>query len=303
MNHVLIVFLDGVGLGEANPETNPFMHARMPALAARLGVPHFTRAAAGTVNGQAALLGLDARLGVSGLPQSGTGQTALLTGRNAPALLGEHVGPYPTPPLRDLLARESMFASLKAAGRAVAYANAYPKRFLDRLARGTGRLSANTLAAHLAGLTLRGADDLRAGQAVSALFSNEHWPEPHAALPQVSAYEAGQNLAGITGAHALTFFEFWYSDVLGHKQERENSVAILARLDEFLAGILSRLNLADSLLLVVSDHGNFEDWTTKKHTFNPALTLVIGDSAPELAARLAALTDVKAAVFDFLGVA
>lgn len=301
MRHVLLVFLDGVGLGAANAATNPFMHAAMPALTARLDVPHLTIEAAGTSNGQLALLGLDAQLGVLGLPQSGTGQTTILTGHNAPALLGEHTGPYPTPELRELLARESLFITLKQAGHAVAYANAYPQRFLDRLARGTGRLSANTLAAHLAGLRLRGADDLRRGRAVSALFSNEHWPEPHTALPRLSAAEAGQNLASLAGEHALTFFEFWYSDVLGHKQERDSSVAMLARLDEFLAGILSRLDLADSLLLVVSDHGNFEDWTTKKHTTNPALTILAGDSAPALAPQLRALTDVKAAVIGFLG--
>ncbi len=300
MKSVVVVFLDGVGLGEANLDTNPFMRAPMPALQTLLGVPHFTRGAAGTVSGPAALLGLDAALGVPGLPQSGTGQTAILTGHNAPALLGQHSGPYPAPLLRELLARDSVFIALKNAGYAVAYANAYPRRFLDRLARGTGRLSANTLAAHQAGVKLRDGADLQQGQAVSALFSNEFWPEPEVSLPPVSAFGAGQNLARLAADHALTFFEFWYSDVLGHKQEREPAVAMLARLDEFLAGILSRLNLAQSLVLVVSDHGNLEDWSTAKHTLNPALALLVGEGAPALARQLTALTDVKAAIIQYL---
>ncbi|NJN93408.1 MAG: phosphoglyceromutase, partial [Anaerolineales bacterium] len=92
---VIILFLDGVGLGEAEPEANPFMHAEMPTVRSLLGVSHLTRETAGTVTGQAALLGLDACLGVPGLPQSATGQTTILTGYNAPAVLGEHYGPYP----------------------------------------------------------------------------------------------------------------------------------------------------------------------------------------------------------------
>lgn len=38
---------------------------------------------------------LDATLGVDGLPQSGTGQTSLLTGQNAAGLLGYPQGPHP----------------------------------------------------------------------------------------------------------------------------------------------------------------------------------------------------------------
>ena len=73
---------------------------------ALLAVSHLTREVAGTVTAQAALLGLDALLGVPGLPQSATGQTTILTGRNAPAVIGEHSGPYPSQALRDMLAHD-----------------------------------------------------------------------------------------------------------------------------------------------------------------------------------------------------
>jgi hypothetical protein len=299
MKSVIVVFLDGVGLGDADSGANPFMHAKMPGLISLLGVPRLTREFAGTVNKQAALLGLDTTLGVPGLPQSGTGQTAILTGCNAPALLGKHFGPYANPELRQLLSAESLFHKLKADDLPVVYANAYPHRFLDRLSRGKGRLSANTLAAHLAGLKLRNTEDLQAGRAIPALLTNEFWPE-RVSLPPLSAYQSGQQLAQLAADHALTFFEFWYTDHLGHKQDRERSVEILARLDEFLDGILGRLDWTRSLLLVVSDHGNFEDWTTKKHTFNPALTILAGNAAPTLAPQLNRLTDVQAAVLSFL---
>ena len=82
--------------------------------------------------------------------------------------------------------------------------------------------------------------------------------------------------------------------------ERAESIQILHRLNDFLEGILSRLDLENSLLLVVSDHGNFEDWTTKKHTGNPSLTLLAGQDAGQLAQKMQSLQDVKPAVLSYL---
>ena len=300
MKSALIIFLDGVGLGEADPEVNPFLHAEMPFLHGLLEVPHLAKDTAGARTAQAALLGVDATLGVVGLPQSGTGQTAILTGQNAPTLLGEHSGPYPNRRLREILAGHSLFRLLRQQGRPVAYANAYPQRFLDRVQRGKGRLSANTLAAHQAGLLLRTTVHLRQRRAIAALFTNNHWPEADAELPSITAREAGEHLAVLAGQHTLTFFEFWYSDHLGHKMDRERSVQILTQLDSFLAGVCDRLDLLQSLLLVISDHGNFEDWTTKKHTRNPALGMLIGSRSVAMSGRLQSLVDVRPLVLDYL---
>jgi hypothetical protein len=223
-----------------------------------------------------------------------------LTGQNAAAVLGEHYGPYSNRELRGMLAQEGLFKTLLDAGRSVAYANAYPARFLDRIRRGTGRLSANTKAASLAGLKLRSRQDLLQGRAITALFSNDFWPEPGVQLPPLTAYQAGGQLVALAQDHTLTFFEFWYSDLLGHKMKREESLRILGRFDDFLAGILDTLDFKNSLLLVVSDHGNFEDWTTKKHTKNPALTILAGDKIDWLVPRLHSLVDVKPAVLAYL---
>jgi bisphosphoglycerate-independent phosphoglycerate mutase (AlkP superfamily) len=82
--------------------------------------------------------------------------------------------------------------------------------------------------------------------------------------------------------------------------EREQSIQILERLDSFLAGVCDTLDWAQSLLLVISDHGNFEDWTTKKHTRHPALGLLVGQSIKQKASRLQSLTDVAPLVVDYL---
>lgn len=292
----LVIFLDGVGLGDADPEANPFMHVQLPTWQSLLGVEYLTRRAAGTITAQAALLGLDATLGVAGLPQSATGQTTILTGRNAAAALGEHSGPYPNDFLRKMLTQDNLFKTVQEAGHSVAYANAYPARFLERLARGKGRLSANTQAAVMSGVPLRTGEDLRDGQALSALLRNDFWPESDFELPPLNAYQAGQQLVALAQGHTLTFFEFWYTDLVGHKQQRVEALEILTMLDDFLAGVLADLDRSRTLLLVVSDHGNFEDWTTNKHTLNPALTLVSGAGFAAVAAQLQSLIDIKAAV-------
>lgn len=297
---LIVVFLDGVGLGDADPEANPFVHVTMPTAQALLSVPHLTRDVAGTVTAQAALLGLDAVLGVPGLPQSATGQTAILTGRNAPAALGEHYGPYPNQALRAMLAEESLFQTLQQAGKPVAYANAYPARFLDRLRRGKGRLSANTQAAVLAGLKLRSGEDLRQGSAISALLNNDHWPEADADMPSLTARQAGGQLVELAQDYALTFFEFWYSDLIGHRKDWEQARVVLLLLDDFIAGILERLDSSNSTLLVISDHGNLEDLTTSKHTENSSLTLITGAGFETIVPRLRSLTDIKPALFTYL---
>ena len=297
---VLIIFLDGVGLGEANAEVNPFMHVKMARLKKWLGASQLTREAAGSSTELATLLAVDAQLGVPGLPQSGTGQTAILTGLNAPEANGGHYGPYPNRNLRDMLATHSLFKTLHDMGHPVAYANAYPDRFLDRIRRGKGRTSANTNAAVMAGLRLRSRRDLERGRAVPAMLHNEFWPETDVELPALNASQAGEQLAALAQDYLLTFFEFWYSDWIGHKMDRDQSIWILEQLDQFIAAALENVDLNETLVLVVSDHGNFEDWTTKKHTDNPSLTIVAGRNAGLLAPQLKALTDIKPVVSSYI---
>src|SRR5688572_351182 len=82
--HILLVFCDGMGLGVKDPATNPFLVAPMTTLVALFGrIP--TREDGVLQGVDALLVPTDARLGVEGVPQSGTGQTTIFTGVNAPA--------------------------------------------------------------------------------------------------------------------------------------------------------------------------------------------------------------------------
>ena len=96
---LIFVFLDGWGLGEPAGHNPQWAHPS-PFLNRLLGAP-LTRTA--VQSGPRLLLrGVDAGLGVAGAPQSATGQTALFTGVNAPALLGEHMAAFPNGRLREV---------------------------------------------------------------------------------------------------------------------------------------------------------------------------------------------------------
>ena len=73
---VLLLFVDGVGLGERDPDKNPLLRARLRRLRVAQGLP--------PPDPTGLLVPTDACMGVPGLPQSATGQTAILAGVNAP---------------------------------------------------------------------------------------------------------------------------------------------------------------------------------------------------------------------------
>lgn len=300
---VLLIFLDGVGVGPADPRSNPFMHATLPALRRLLDTELPVLRHAPLVGERAALVPADATLGVSGLPQSGTGQTALLTGSNAPRNSGRHHGPYPDEPARALLREHSLFRRLTEAGHRVAFANAYPDRYHERMARGTGRASAIARAAQMAGVRLRGPEDLRAGQALSPFLTNQGWRDHlgYTDMPVISVEEAGRRLAKLAADHDFTLFEYYHTDMAGHRGVRARILEVLEQVDQFLGAVIENLN-DETVVLVTSDHGNIEDWSTTDHTLNPAFLMAVGDDGvPAWAAqRIQKITDVAPAIVELL---
>ena len=295
--------LDGVGVGAAHG-MNPFSMPQAPVLG-HFGVGVALHESAKATDrfpnrgtslfelefkqgnpGEFLAHSIDARLGIPGLPQSGTGQTTLLTGINAAKLLGYHHGPWPGPTIRPLL-KDSFPVRLVARGGTVKLLNHYPPRYLEGIARGKIRLNAIATAATLAGATLEAKD----GETrIPPPLGN---PEDmqHTTLEQVREWGREFMRSNAT----LNIFDSWWSDHLGHEGSSEPKGADsspftaferaqdhVRRLEAFLEGVLEA-RPADTLLLITSDHGNFEDMGVKTHTFAPVPLVALGPGALEFA--------------------
>jgi hypothetical protein len=294
---VLVLFLDGVGLGDPDPAVNPFARVATPTIHRLLGGPLTMR---GAVNRpEVLLLPADATLGVDGLPQSATGQTALLTGLNAPRLVGRHVTAYPTARLRQVLAESSLFARLRPAGVEVALANAYSPEYFAAVAGRRLKMAAVTYAAQAAGVRLRTLADLRQARAVFHDLTNGRLRQWGHAVPELTPRQAGRRLAGIAATAALTFFEFFLTDLAAHGRIALTPDAVVAMVDELLAGVLAGLD-RQTTVVVTSDHGNLEDARTTAHTRNPVPVLVVGPARDAFSA-VRAITDVAPAVLAVVG--
>jgi hypothetical protein len=302
--NVLFIFLDGVGLGADDPESNPFARAKMPALAGLLGGHKLVASSAPLKTERATLLPLDACLGVTGMPQSATGQAALLSGKNVPAAIGRHHGPKPNKEVAEFVRNSSLFSSLQEGGRSVAFLNAYPPSYFEAIQSGDRAYGAIPLAAVYAGLTLRTLEDLHAGTAISADFTARGW-HTHLNLPDtplLSPFEAGQSLARLGTECDFSLFEYWLSDYAGHRRNMADACGLLETFDNVLEGLLSAWDDHGGLILVTSDHGNMEDLNTRLHTTNPVPALLVGD--PEMrrqfSRELHDLTDVAPTILNYL---
>jgi 2,3-bisphosphoglycerate-independent phosphoglycerate mutase len=304
MTKVLLLFLDGIGLGPDAPDSNPFARARMPVLERLLGGRRLIDSAAPYEGERATLLALDARLGVSGLPQSATGQAVLLTGLNIPARIGQHYGPKPNPAVADFLRSETLFSRLQMGGGSTALLNAYPPRYFQAVDSGRRLYSSIPLAVTSAGLALFDRDDLYAGRAMSADFTGTGWAQmlgfPDA--PVYTPHEAGRRLAKLARGYDFAFFEYWSTDYAGHKQDMSWALAQLATFDQVLEGLVDTMD-NEAFVLVVSDHGNMEDLTTRRHTLANVPAIFIG--SPEARRRFAEglvdLTGIAPGILRLLG--
>ncbi len=300
INHVLILFLDGIGLGPDVPERNPFAVARMPLLNSLAG----GRWLAGRPpyrDSIGSFVPTDAQLGIAGRPQSATGQAAILTGRNVPAEIGEHYGPRPDDRIRAILAENNLFMEVVARGGSAALVDAYPPGFFHAISRGKRLLSSIQQCVHNAGLPLMDEEALRRGQALSPDWTGDGWRSElgYTDTPLYSPEEAGQLLAALTRQRTLTLFSTWVTDVLGHRGPFERAVAFLERFDRVIAGLLADWP-PDALLIVTSDHGNMEDLGTRRHTENNVPTLIIGPGHAALSGTVHNLTDLTPLVLRAL---
>ncbi|GAW92267.1 alkaline phosphatase family protein [Calderihabitans maritimus] len=285
---VLMIFIDGLGLGKEDPKVNPYHRAQTPVLDGLLGGHRLYIREEPLITADAILIPTDARLDVPGIPQSATGQTALWTGVNAARLLGYHLNGLPSPELKELLWQGNIFSWVLDRGKKAVFANAFSGDFFA----GKRPRSVSTEAALAAGLKLKTVEDLEAGQAVYQDLTNEILRLRGEKVNLITPELAGRRLATIVQEHDFVLFEYFQTDVVGHRKDFARAVQILEKLDRFLGSVIKGVEKTNTLIVIVSDHGNMEDLTVGSHTLNPVPTLLVGARKEEGLEQIKSILDI-----------
>ena len=287
---VVLVFVDGLGVGDDDPARNPLFDDSLRILSCLQGgrsvkegfpYPDFCRE-------------IDASLGIEGIPQSATGQTALLTGVNAAAVLGRHLTGLPNRRLRRIIADESIFVKLRRRGLLGNFANAFTPEFHRFLQ--AERLSVTTWATLAGERPLPPISDIPLKQAVYQEFTNLFLRVRGHELPLWSPAQAGEVLAGLATRQPFLLYEYFMTDLAGHSRDKEFAGLIARALDGFLEAFLKAIDLDRTLVVLTSDHGNIEDISTKTHTRHPVPLMVWGPRSGEYFAGVKSLTDITPAI-------
>ncbi len=263
---VLFLFVDGVGLGQPVKE-NPFYRYSLPSFERISGGGFFASEDREREEKEAVFHGVDANLDVEGLPQSGTGQTALFTGENAAKKIGKHFGPYPHTGIEPLLREESLFLKLKKRGGTPHFINGYPDIFFQK-SRKKNRWSCTTMMCRSAGVKLNGKEEVLQGEAVTAGLTQRAWREKlEIDVPVIEPEQAAGRLLRKMNTCDLLLHEYYLTDKAGHSRDEEKAERVLRQYDRFLGHLLKNLEKKHTLVMS-SDHGNLEDLSVKTHTRN-----------------------------------
>jgi len=297
MHSTLIIFLDGVGIGDNDPTKNPFFQTSFKFFNDVFNdTPHLENQTISN-NGKH-IFPIDACMSIEGLPQSGTGQTSIYCGFNASAEIGRHFGPYAHSALKPLIKENNIFQIFKNRGLEVSFANAFPQVFFDYINSGKTRLNVTSVMSLDSDIRFNDVNDLKNGNGLSAEITNKRWVEKlNYDLPIIEPETAAGRLLKLASQNDFTLFEYFHSDHLGHGRLADDKDQLLNDLDRFLFNILS--NIGDEMtLLICSDHGNLEDLSIKGHTLNPAIGISAGKSADYLKNNIKHLYDIKPVIMD-----
>ena len=295
-----MIFLDGVGIGREDTENNPFFKYGFKTFSEIFGLIPSDKNPF-LIKDNNYLFPADACLGVEGLPQSGTGQTSIFCGVNAPEMIGKHFGPYPYSTLIPVIKERNLFLHYKNKGYGVFFANAYPKVFFDYINSGRQRLSVTSLSCRLSGVRLNTATDVRRARAITAEITNDRWNEKLGYnLKVIKPETSARRLLKFAGKYKYTLFEYFLTDHLGHRRYEGSTRQLLGILDRFLFTLITELDRGKMSLIVCSDHGNVEDLSVKTHTLNPSLTITSGAFAEELFNEIKNISQIKPALTKFI---
>lgn len=300
-----IFFVDGLGLGRSCPD-NPVSRARMPFLRKVLGGALTVELLEGRdvlVRENAVLGAADATLGVDGEPQSATGQASLLSGLNVARLVRGHLRGRPNAIISAVLKRHNLFIEVRSLGMSPAFLNAFRPKSLEEIRKETYRPSVTTQVAMAAGLPLHTFEDMLQGKAVYHDITHWFLRKGGHGVPERTPQCAGKIAARALDGHQVCLFEYFLTDLAGHRRDMEAALTCLEHIDAFLGSLYSNLYGIGWVVLLVSDHGNVEDLSTPSHTLAPVPVLALaGDKAAAsvIIGSVRSLVDVTPAILRYL---
>ncbi len=292
--HILLIFLDGIGLGSDDPAVNPFAAAHLPTVYSLTNGHRWLKSTGRQVGSRAAFVPTDPRVGIPGRPQSASGQAMILTGRNIPALIGEHYGPRPNQAIRELIAQDNFFMQVTQRGLRAGLLEGYPPRWHDAINSGKRLRSSYQQAAFVAGVPIFDERAIYSGDALAVDWTGEGWRTElgYTDSPVYSPYDAGVKMVELSRRYEFSFFPHWMTDVIGHRGAIADGVRVLELFDGVMQGVLDTWNDSEGLIVITSDHGNLEDLSHGKHTENDVPTLIIGGGAEAFAGGITTLADI-----------
>ena len=303
--HIILIFLDGIGLGDNDPAVNPFAVMNTPTLHSFSGGKRWLAETGRIESDRAIFLPTDAVLGITRTrPASGSGQAVILTGRNIPQEIGDHFGPKPSAEIRAILDVDNLFISLSKAGKSAALISPYPPQLFKAIERGKTLPSSIQYSVLAAGLPLFTKEHYDRGEALAPDWTGEGWVNYLGYLdaPTYTPFEAGRRLAALGKQRDFTMFSTWITDEIGHRGPFEDGVSFMERTDQVLAGLLSDWRDEDGLVIITSDHGNMEVQGDRRHSWNPVPTVAIGGGRQLFAENFSDLTHITPGILHVLGI-
>ncbi len=283
---VIFIFLDGVGIGEKDRTANPVYATQQQVLARLIDNARFQA---------------DASMGVEGLPQSATGQTAIFTGVNAPKVLNRHLSGQPTISLKKVIYKSNIFCELVKMGYKVTSSNVYRDEYLENMLNVKDRRhrpSVTSVMSMAAGIEFRTVDEFINENGVYHDITGETLKESGYEVDTVTPKRAAQNLYRLSRNYDFTLYEHFLTDIQGHKADFGEAVDLIDRLDNFFEELMKQMDFEEDVLIMTSDHGNIEDVSVHTHTMNKVPVVVLGKKAENIKTEVHSLTDIMPFVLE-----
>jgi hypothetical protein len=291
---IILVFIDGIGFGKKDAVYNPFTKYGGDFFSVLGGKTSFVP--------PGVLIPTDAHMGLySSPPQSGTGQTALFTGHNTVSLMHRHVAGFPPYSLRPYIKNDSLINKFLQHKLKAGVINTYTAKYLEMIERPRSErfMSASTLMQVGSGQRLLTMEDHLNGKSLFMDITN--WflrKELGYDVPEIKPVEAGRRLVNIARDYNFVVYEYFFSDKYGHEGTGHNVEFIVNHLEQLLTGIWEEINPEKELVVVSSDHGNFEDLSIPVHTHNPIPAILYGTGDQQAVSHIQEIYDIARYIYS-----